>query len=349
MRALRVMKNAATHIQAIEGVKPDQIPFESLFAAGEPVLMPGLVKDWPLTRAGRRSAEEAMGLMREHYSGKPVVVYVGAPEIRGRFGYDESCTMFNFQSRSMGIPEVFDRIAAGFGSEEHPFYYINSLMYDDGFPNLRESNDIRLNHPIFDQCQTVAKTWIGTESRASAHFDIPANIVCCAVGRRRFTLFPPEQIHNLYPGPLNLTPGGQVITMVDLREPDLEKYPLFERALAAAIVVKLEPGDALYYPSMWWHEVEALDPFNVMINYWWSSAPRYMGNPMDALMHAMLGLRDRPDAVKQAWRELFDYYVFGSPEKTRAHLPGACHGALAEMDENLARRLRALLQQNLNR
>jgi len=114
-------------------------------------------------------------------------------------------------------------------------------------------------------------------------------------------------------------------------------------------VADLEPGDAVYYPSMWWHEVESKDRFNVMINHWWYAAPRYMADPMDVVMHAILGLRDRPESEKQAWREVFEYYIFGPADKPRAHLPEACHGVLGELDENMARRLRATLQQTLNR
>jgi ribosomal protein L16 Arg81 hydroxylase len=114
-------------------------------------------------------------------------------------------------------------------------------------------------------------------------------------------------------------------------------------------VVDLQPGDAVYYPSMWWHQVEALSPFNIMINFWWLTVPAHMGNPMDIVMHAMMGLRDRPEAEKKAWREVFEYYVFGAAETPRAHLPPAIQGALGELDNNWIRRLRALVKDKLNR
>ena len=175
------------------------------------------------------------------------------------------------------------------------------------------------------------------------------NIACCAVGRRRFTLFPPDQISNLYPGPLEPTPGGQVVSMVDLRAPDLERYPRFANALAAAVVADLEPGDVLVYPALWWHNVEALDRFNVLINYWWNPSPRFMDTPMNTLLHALISLRDRPDTEKAAWREMFDYYVFGPADRAGAHLPEAARGVLGPLDASEARRLRATLLNRLNR
>jgi hypothetical protein len=169
------------------------------------------------------------------------------------------------------------------------------------------------------------------------------------VGRRRFTLFPPEQVDNLYPGPLDLTPGGQAVSMVDFDAPDFERYPRFRDALAAAQVADLEPGDVLVYPALWWHQVEALGPFNVLVNYWWNAAPAFMDTPMNTLLHGLLSLRDRPDFEKQAWKRLFDYYVFGPADRAGEHLPEDARGDLGPMDDRKARRLRAYLLNRLNR
>lgn len=335
--------------RVVESVRPDQIPFDDIFSANEPVILRGLVADWPMVRAGKESPRNGMEFLEANYSGKPVTVYIGDPEINARFGYNDTCTGFNYKAEKMSLNNVFAEIRNGFDKRQHPFYYINSLLLKDGFPDIVEENGLVFNHPEFAQSAQIAKIWIGTESRAPAHYDIPKNMACCVIGRRRFTLFPPDQVHNLYPGPLNPTPGGQVITMVDLKNPDFDRHPRFKQALDSSVVADLEPGDVLYYPSMWWHEVEARDSFNVMVNYWWIGSAAYMGNPLDALMHAMLSLRDRPENEKKAWRELFDYYIFGSAENVTAHLPEECLGSLANMDELTARRLRAQLQHNLNR
>jgi hypothetical protein len=149
------------------------------------------------------------------------------------------------------------------------------------------------------------------------------NIACCVVGRRRFTLFPPEQVENLYPGPLDMTPGGQAVSMVDFDAPDFERFPRFKDALAAAQVADLEPGDVLVYPALWWHQVEALDPFNVLVNYWWNAAPGLHGHPHEHPA-ARPAQPARPARFREAGLEaLFDYYVFGPADRAGAHLPEA--------------------------
>jgi len=336
-------------VQILEGVKPNKIPFAELSQANQPVILRGLVSDWSLVQAGKESPDKAMDMLQSHASDKPVGVYIAPPESNARFFYNEDCTGFNYQSKYLQLADIFTQIRQGINETNHPYYYMNSLTMNECFPGLREQNDLVFDHEIFTNNQPLSKVWVGTESIAAAHYDVPSNLACCVLGDRRFTLFPPEQIHNLYPGPFEPTPGGQVITMVDLKNPDLDRFPRVRKALDAAVVVDLKPGDAVYYPSMWWHQVEALSPFNIMINFWWLTASAHMGNPLDIVMHGIMGIRDRSEAEKKAWREIFEYYVFGSAETPRQHLPTAMQGALGDLDDDTIRRLRALIKNKLNR
>ncbi|MEI9904693.1 MAG: cupin-like domain-containing protein [Asticcacaulis sp.] len=135
---------------------------------------------------------------------------------------------------------------------------------------------------------------MGTRTRIAAHNDFPDNLACVAVGRRRFTLFPREQFRNLYLGPVDNTPAGRAVSMVDFHAPDFERFPRFRTALDHAVTAELEAGDAIFIPAMWWHHVEGLEPFNVLVNYWWRDTPRWLGQPQDALNLAMLAIRDLP-------------------------------------------------------
>jgi hypothetical protein len=341
--------NANNEVKILEGITPQTIPYDELFSQNQPVILKGLVKDWPLVKAGQESAQKVMKQLELHYSKRSMLVYKAPAEIKARFGYNKSCTGFNYTTERTTIPEVFAFIRSQLIQDEHDYLYINSLRFDEGFPELAQTHQLDFTHSEFKNNHPVSKIWLGTESVAAAHYDQPKNMACCVLGKRRFTLFPPDQINNLYPGPLSPTPGGQVVTLADISKPDFIRFPRLKEAFANAYIADLEPGDSLYYPSMWWHEVEAFDRFNAMVNYWWMEAEPYLGSPMDALMHAMMSVRDRPAKEKEAWKALFDYYIFGDSENVRAHLPPESHGALANLDENQARRLGAMLRNNLNR
>ncbi len=326
-----------------------EIDLAALLEGQQPVLFKGLARDWPLVRAGLEGPDAAMAYLKRFYRGRPVAGYVGAPEIKGRFFYNDDVTAMNFRAESVALDAFLDRIRKHLDDAQAPSFYVGSTDLDGYLPGLRAENGLAIDEAAFGPSPPVVSIWIGNRTTAATHYDMSNNIACCMVGRRRFTLFPPEQVHNLYPGPLEPTPGGQVVSMVDLHAPDLTRYPRFTQALAAARVVEMEPGDVLFYPALWWHQVDALDAFNVLINTWWTGAPRFMDTPQNTLLHGLLSLRDRPDSEKRAWRELFDYYVFGPADRAAAHLPEHAQGPLGPLDEMKARRLRALLLNRLNR
>jgi len=343
------MIDIARETPVVEGLAPGQIPFDEILAEQRPTIFRGMARGWPLVRAGLTSPRAAMDHLLAHDRGELFVGYTGAPEIKGRFGYDEGVARLNFQTERVPLRAFLDRVEQQLDAPVGPSFYIGSSDIDAYLPGLRAENDLGLDWAALGDETPLASIWIGNRTVAAAHYDMSNNIAVCAVGRRRFTLFPPGQVDNLYPGPLDLTPGGQAVSMVDFDALDFGRFPRFRQALAAAQVANLEPGDVLVYPALWWHQVETLDPFNVLVNYWWNAAPGFMDTPMNTLLHGLLSLRDRPDFEKQAWKKLFDYYVFGPADRAGAHLPEAARGDLAPMDDRKARRLRAYLLNRLNR
>jgi hypothetical protein len=191
--------------------------------------------------------------------------------------------------------------------------------------------------------------WLSNQSRIAAHHDVPNNIACCITGKRRFTLFPPEQLENLYIGPLDNTPAGQAVSLVDFHQPDWVKFPKFKTALQHAQVAELDVGDALFLPSMWWHHVESLSPFNILVNYWWQTTTSHMGAPMDAMMHALLNIKNLPLEQKEAWFEMFKYYVFNNDSAALSHIPKEQLGLLNPMDDKSSRQIRSMLLNKLNK
>lgn len=340
------MADVAASIRVLQDCRPDALPIDELIASGRPAVLKGVARDWGLVQAGLHSAQSAMDYLRRFYNGQPVQYSYGGPEVAGRPFYNDDFTALNCEVRRSGLDQVLDEIAAHADDAQPPTYYAASLLVDSRLPGFRTANDLDFaTHGI----HAPPSIWIGNRTIASAHYDAPNNIACCCVGRRRFTLFPPEQIANLYPGPLEPTPGGQAVSVVDFADPDFERHPRFREALAAAQEAVLEPGDAIFVPSMWWHRVEGLDAFCVLVNYWWGSMPAYIPTPMHALYHALWTIRDRPEREKRAWRQVFDYYVFGEPGRAGEHLPEQARNLLGPFDETLARQMRAMLIGKLNR
>ena len=126
-------------------------------------------------------------------------------------------------------------------------------------------------------------------------------------------------------------------------------HPRFADAIAHGQVVDMAPGDALYIPALWWHHVEGLDDFNVLVNYWWRDTPRWLGQPQEALNHALMAIRDLPADQKAHWRDMFDHYVFDNDDSVTAHIPEGGRGVLDPMTPDLAARLRAFLLRALSR
>lgn len=309
--------------------------------ADTPFVVRGLARDWPLVKAGKRSAREARDYIARYARNRPFTVSIGRPGDDGRLFYDDEMDM-NFRTGTGALADIFKGLDDNEGRSDLPPVYLASVDMHQFFDGLHEANCIDLGDRA-----PLASIWIGTPTRIAAHNDFPDNLACCAVGKRRFTIFPPEQFRNLYLGPIDNTPAGRAVSMVDFHAPDFERFPRFADALEAARVVELEAGDAVFVPSMWWHHVEGLAPFNVLVNYWWRETPRWLGQPQDALNHAIMSIRDLPEASKAIWRDLFNYYVFENDEGVVAHIPEGKRGILDPLNPESAGRLRAFLTRSI--
>ena len=311
--------------------------------ATSPMFFPGLVNHWPVVEAARESAAAVDSYLRRFYREATVNAFYGPPEIDGRLFYNEDFSGLNFESSRQRLDTVLDSLAEHQYSENAPSFYVGATTIDACLPGFRAECDLPLA-----ELDPLASIWIGNRTRVAPHYDLPGNVACVVAGRRRFTLFPPEQLANLYVGPIDFTPAGQAISLVDVNNPDLERYPRFAEAMEAAIVVDMEPGDALFVPGMWWHQVEGLESLNILVNYWWRATPQHMDPPMQALLYGLLALRGLPTGQREAWRLMFDHYIFGD-QANIAHIPEQARGVLGETDELMARKLRAMLQRGLNR
>lgn len=321
-------------------------PLDDVLASPHPLVIRGLVAHWPLVAAARSGALDAVAYLKRFANDAlPAIATIAPTQAGGRIFYDDAFQGFNFRREQVPLSTALDTLLKYRDHADAPTIYLGATTCDTWLPGLREQNPLDLGAR-----DALASIWIGNRSRVPAHQDLPDNLACVAAGRRRFTLFPPQQLANLYVGPLDFTPAGQPVSLVDPLAPDLARFPRFTEAWQHAQAAELGPGDALFIPSMWWHHIQALDEFNVLLNYWWRTTPDYMDTPVNALMLAILCLRDLPPVQRAAWQETFRHYVFEfDAEQAAGYIPEHARHVLGELDSDKAANLRAHLLQRLKR
>lgn len=333
----------AERLSELHGVDSRRLP-DAVLESTEPLVLRGLAANWPIVRAAQESPAAALRYLGRFYQDATVIVMSAPPEVGGRFFYNDDLTAFNFQLHRARLDGVLAELQRFVGDAKAPSIYVGSTTIDTALPGFRGENDFD-----FGPRQPLASIWIGNRTRIAAHHDLPDNLACVVAGHRRFTLFPPEEVANLYVGPLEFTPAGQPISLVDFANPDFVRFPKFADALKRAHVAELGPGDAILIPSMWWHHIESLDGFNALVNYWWRQSPSYMDSPIGALMLSLMTVRDLPSAQRAAWENLFRYYVFEADATTAAHIPENVRRSLGKLDANTMREMRAIILARLNR
>jgi hypothetical protein len=295
-----------------------------------PAVLKGLVRHWPAVREALASPEAICRYLRALDSGNIWNAVLVPPEWKGRMFYEEGLQDFNFVRDKLTVTAVLSQIARYSHFAAPPSVAMQCAPITECVPGFELENKL----PLLSE--TVhPKLWLSNRFITPAHFDEMHNIACVVSGRRRFTLFPPEQIPNLYIGPLEYTPAGAPVSMVSLENPDFERFPRFKEALAAAQVAELEPGDAIFIPAIWWHHVVSFDVVNVLVNYWWQEPGiRSTGvSPVHSLLHSLLSIGHLPPEQREAWRRIFEYFLFDPRQDPAGHIPEHRRGVLGPLSK----------------
>ena len=312
-----------------------------LTGLGHPAVLRGLAAGWPIVRADDKAA-----YLKRFDSGASTEMSLAAPEHDGRLFYTGEMDGLTFTRQPATVSEVLDRLQDASGET----VAAQAVSVADCLPGLADENRLALIDGLAPRA-VQHRIWIGNRVVTATHHDMFSNLAVVAAGQRRFTLFPPDEVANLYIGPFEFTPAGTPASLVDPEAPDLDRFPRAAEAMERAMTAELCPGDAIYIPHMWWHHVRSLDPLSILVNYWWDEAPAPQPGlaPMDVFIHALLSFESLPQEQRVAWRAMFDHFVFHADGDPNAHVPEGKRGIRGALSDESKARLRRTLAQMLGR
>jgi hypothetical protein len=240
------IKRVARALPAIDEVPRlgilDAAAFRAQAAKGLPFMITGLVNRWPL-------AALTPEVLRERFSHLHVRARVG-DYINTAFAADRAM-------QDMSMSEYLDLVDAG--TQDLPPYLGNL--------ELRELNSL-CHWPTYFSKMGPPRFWLGPAGTVTPlHCDYDDNIFAQIWGTKRIFLAPPHHDEFLYPSEANAVLFGSPF---DPEVPDFEKFPLARQA--TTIECTVNPGELLYVPAGWYHQVRALT-FSLSANRWARALP----------------------------------------------------------------------------
>lgn len=241
--AIRAASAVLPAVHEIARIGPQKTAaFRERARAGLPFIMTGMASRWPLSAMSVQA-------LREHFGQLPVRARVG-DYINTAFAPD----------RAMQDMTLVDYLEQALADESGLPPYLGNL-------ELRELN--RLCHwPNFFEKMGPPRFWIGPAGCITPlHCDYDDNVFAQVWGSKRVWLAPPHHDQYLYPKEANAILFGSPF---DPDHPDLERFPLARQA--ALVCCEVQPGEMLYIPAGWYHQVSSLT-FSLSSNRWARGRP----------------------------------------------------------------------------
>jgi Cupin-like domain len=236
-------------IPRVSGLSLEQFEREYRFA-GKPVVLTGKMDHWPaLARWNLDSLRDRFGDLR-------VAANVDLPEDVPYF-YSAA----NYR-RETTFGEFVDLLKAGPAKP----CYLAQLMLSQ-LPGTVDEVDFASLHSERADHPTVA-IWVGSaNTRSGMHFDGNDNLYAQVLGRKRIVMAHPDEAPRLYPFKFDFCKSP-----VEAEAPDLQRYPRL--AEATLWQVDLAPGEILFMPRIWWHQLRSLEP-SISLSYHYGEVFRF--------------------------------------------------------------------------
>lgn len=169
--------------------------------------------------------------------------------------------------RTVKLPEALDLISNN--TNKKVKHYLMQKSISEEFPELL--SDIQLPKYANTQIDYFINLWIGEAGIISqAHYDCSDNFLTQIVGRKRVRLFPPTESMNMYSYRVDEDYLGDKsashISRIQDSDFVMGDFPNFKNVTCFEEI--LSPGDILYIPAGWWHEIKSLDT-SISVNFWW--------------------------------------------------------------------------------
>lgn len=176
--------------------------------------------------------------------------------------------------------------------------YLAVASIQQSFPQLKDELPLPKYLHVNGKIHLGPYLWVAHEGHYEfCHFDPDDNFLVMIRGRKRVLLFG-HDLDNMYPNPLG-SHGKTVQSEVNCDNPDPSRIPKFTQATCQECI--LEPGEMLFIPAFFWHQVKALDSgISANIFYGDAGENQYLGK-----------------ILKAPYRPHFEYWLLNVIEQNR--------------------------------
>src|SRR3954463_12462719 len=147
---------------------------------GKPLVIRGLVSDWPIVQAGKAGATEFCNYIKRFDRGYEVNTVYGPPSIKGRIFYNRDMSGLNCKMGQAKISTSLDYLLEHIDDNPSPTLAMQSVVIPSFLSGIQQENILKLLSPFVEP-----RIWIGGRVTVAAHYDPSENIACCLAGRRR--------------------------------------------------------------------------------------------------------------------------------------------------------------------
>jgi hypothetical protein len=195
-------------------------------------------------------------------------------------------------SKRVNLGNFVDQVVQGGATNDYYLTANNELLRQPQFAPLLA--DIGSLPPLCDRSQLSERSsfWFGPAGTVTPlHHDTLMLFHTQVVGRKRWRFVSPLEWSRVYN-------SRGVFSDVDLEQPDLERFAAFKDATVLEVIV--EPGETMFLPLGWWHQVASLD-VSLSFSYSCLAVPNHFQYPDPAPpvpTHAQVKLPSIADAIQ---------------------------------------------------